>query len=59
MDHEQRMVPPHQRTLDFARPDVWNQLPDADRHACQQLLSRFIYELFLSERSPEDEPRKD
>ena len=59
MDREQRMVPRRQRKLELSRPYVWKQLPDADRHACQQLLSRFIHELFLSERNSEDEPRQD
>ena len=59
MDYEQRIVPPRQQKLDFACPDIWKQLPAADQQAFQQLLSRFIYEVFLSEGTPKDEPRQD
>jgi hypothetical protein len=59
MQYEQRIVPPRQQKLEFVRPEIWKQLPAADQQACQQLLSRFIYDIFVSERTPQDEPRQD
>jgi hypothetical protein len=34
--------PAHQRTLPFARPDLWDQLPEAIRRQCQDLCRQLL-----------------
>lgn len=40
---------PQQRTLPFARPDFWDQLPEADRRRCQELCSQLLRAVVESE----------
>ena len=41
--------PAHQRTLPFARPDLWDQLPEAIRRQCQDLCLQLLQTVLESE----------
>ena len=41
--------PAHQRTLPFARPDLWEQIPEAIRHQCQDLGLQLLLTVMGSE----------
>jgi hypothetical protein len=40
---------PQQRTLPFARQDLWDQLPEADRRRCQELCVELLRAVVESE----------
>jgi hypothetical protein len=39
----------HQRTLPFARPDLWDQMPEANRRQCQELCLQLLQIVVESE----------
>jgi len=41
--------PAHQRPLPFARPDLWDQLPEANRRQCQELCKQLLHIVVESE----------
>jgi hypothetical protein len=41
--------PAHQRALPFARPDLWDQIPEAIRHQCQDLCWQLLQTVIESE----------
>ncbi|MDP6558033.1 MAG: hypothetical protein QGG71_25425 [Pirellulaceae bacterium] len=45
---------PRQQTLEFTRPERWQQLPNADRQACRQALAKLLREVEIPTRENED-----
>ena len=41
--------PAHQRTLPFARPDLWDQIPETIRQQCQDLCVQLLQTVLESE----------
>jgi hypothetical protein len=41
--------PAHQRPLPFARPDLWEQIPETVRHQCQDLCLQLLHAVIESE----------
>jgi hypothetical protein len=39
----------HQRPLPFARPDLWDRLPEANRRQCQELCMQLLQIVVESE----------
>jgi hypothetical protein len=42
-------LPAHQRPLPFARPDLWEQIPETVRHQCQDLCLQLLQAVLESE----------
>jgi hypothetical protein len=44
-----------QAPLQFERPDLWQQMPAAQRSHCTELLMQMLMNVIRAERSEEDE----
>ena len=42
---------PHQITLPFANPRIWEQLPDCKRQACRDLVTELLLHVIHNELS--------
>lgn len=47
-------LPTHQINLPFANHSIWEQLPDAKRQACRELITELLIRVIHSE--PNEEP---
>jgi hypothetical protein len=50
--HDPTRLPPQQRLLPFARPDLWNQLPEEARRQCQELCQQLLRTILVVEEPP-------
>lgn len=51
--------PPQQRTFEFARTDLWRQLPAPARDECLRLIVRQLKEALESEHEEKRDERED
>ena len=55
MDKPQSVLPRRQQAFDFAKPEIWQDLPADSRRDCQACLAQLLLEVFHEERSDDDE----
>jgi len=52
-----RMLRPQQQTLDFDEAKRWEQLPAADRRACQSAIAAMLYQVTITTQENDSDER--
>jgi hypothetical protein len=48
------MLPPKQQTLDFAKSQLWEQLPESDRRSCRDALAHLLCQAIQPTQDTDD-----